>query len=343
VDDTGNVYLLDAQLSQIYVFTSDGAYVRTIGRKGEGPGEFRRSGHMFLTGQGNIAVLQRTPGKIIQLTPGGEALGNYALPLNERESQFMLDGGGVSGRDLVLDLTEFTSEDTGIRFIQRLVRIGRNGDITATYARKERILERSNPVIKEKESAKVLWAMSDDGRVFTNDSYDAYSINMYDRSGELERVIERDYKNHKRSAEEKKRRTPRKVARGSYRTRQTKLIVSDTARDIRAMYTRDDGTLWVISSRGVADAPERAFATFDVFDRSGRFIRQVSIVCGGNYEDDLIYFIKDRLYVVKGFNSGRDAMLAAFFSTDDKDDGEEEPEPLSVVCFDLNDTIAVAK
>lgn len=343
VDDTGNVYLLDAQLNQIYVFTSNGVYVRTIGCEGEGPGEFRRSAHMFLNPQGNIAVMQRTPGKIVQLTPDGDALDNYAIPRSEGGSQFALDGGGLSGGELVLAMTEFIPEESRIRLNQRLVGIGRNGEITATYARKERTIERSNPMVTEAEGARILWAVSDDGRVFTNDSFDEYTINVYDSSGELERVIERDYKHYKRNAEEMRCRIPRKIVRNGKHIRQTRLIISETARDIRAMYTREDGTLWVISSRGVADAPNGAFATFDVYDRLGRFTRQVSLLCGCNYEDDLICFIKDRLYVVKEFKSGRDAMLAAFFSSDDKNDEEEKPEPLSVVCFDLNETVDVAR
>jgi hypothetical protein len=336
VDDNGNVYMLDAQLSQIYVFTSDGAYVRTIGRDGGGPGEFRRSGHMFLTPRGNIAVLQRMPAKIIQLTPSGDALNNYAIPRNESGLQLALDGGGLSGGELVLAVTEFTSEVTRIRLNQRLLGIGKNGEITATFAQKERIIERSNPVVTEEESARILWATSGDGRVFTNNRFDAYIIYVYDYSGGLDRIIERDYKHHKRSEEEKWRRTPRKVFRDGKNRGQTKLVISDTARDIRAMYTRDDGTLWVMSSRGAADAPEGAFAKFDVYDRSGRFTRQETIVCSGNFEDDLIYFVKDRLYVVKGFKSGRDAMLAAFFNSDDRNDEDNEPEPLSVVCYDLS-------
>ena len=58
-DSEGNVYLLDMQLSQVYVYSSDGEYLNTIGREGEGPGEFRRAGDMFIAPDGNVAVMQR--------------------------------------------------------------------------------------------------------------------------------------------------------------------------------------------------------------------------------------------------------------------------------------------
>jgi hypothetical protein len=40
VDDDGRIYVLDRQVEQIQVFAGDGSYVRTIGGKGRGPGEF---------------------------------------------------------------------------------------------------------------------------------------------------------------------------------------------------------------------------------------------------------------------------------------------------------------
>ena len=40
VDDSGSIYVLDQQDSHIKVFDKDGRFVRTIGRRGQGPGEF---------------------------------------------------------------------------------------------------------------------------------------------------------------------------------------------------------------------------------------------------------------------------------------------------------------
>ena len=41
VDDDHNVYVLDGQARHVRVFDSDGTYVKTLGRDGEGPGEFK--------------------------------------------------------------------------------------------------------------------------------------------------------------------------------------------------------------------------------------------------------------------------------------------------------------
>lgn len=54
VDETGRVYVVDSKPAVIKVFAPDGSLVRTIGREGEGPGEFRagfiavRDGHVVI-------------------------------------------------------------------------------------------------------------------------------------------------------------------------------------------------------------------------------------------------------------------------------------------------------
>jgi hypothetical protein len=40
VDKDGNIYVLDEQAGNIKIFDGDGAFIRTIGQKGQGPGEF---------------------------------------------------------------------------------------------------------------------------------------------------------------------------------------------------------------------------------------------------------------------------------------------------------------
>ena len=41
VDETGRIYALDSKEANVKVFDWDGNYIRTIGRKGQGPGEFQ--------------------------------------------------------------------------------------------------------------------------------------------------------------------------------------------------------------------------------------------------------------------------------------------------------------
>ena len=71
VDDDRNVYVLDTQAQHVRVFDSAGVYLRTLGRRGEGPGEFRFAEAVALLPDGRLVV--RDPGnqRIEVFGPGG--------------------------------------------------------------------------------------------------------------------------------------------------------------------------------------------------------------------------------------------------------------------------------
>jgi len=50
VDDAGSFYVLDGRSSHVKVFDASGRYVRTIGRAGQGPGEFEQPMNLSFNG-----------------------------------------------------------------------------------------------------------------------------------------------------------------------------------------------------------------------------------------------------------------------------------------------------
>lgn len=54
LDDAGRVYVLDGQARNIRVFDSDGAYIETAARRGEGPGELRNAFSVAVLPDGRI-------------------------------------------------------------------------------------------------------------------------------------------------------------------------------------------------------------------------------------------------------------------------------------------------
>jgi sugar lactone lactonase YvrE len=74
VDDGGSVYILDSGNQRIQVFGSDGKYLRTIGRRGQGPGEFESLNSINFDSQGNFHVLDSAQRRIQVFTPRGEVL-----------------------------------------------------------------------------------------------------------------------------------------------------------------------------------------------------------------------------------------------------------------------------
>ncbi|MCH7549815.1 MAG: hypothetical protein IH969_09820 [Candidatus Krumholzibacteriota bacterium] len=339
-DGAGNLYLLDSQLSQVMVFSPDGELLRTIGREGEGPGEFRRAGDLFFTPRGELAVMQRMPGRIVLLTTEGEPAGLFPLPEELTGGPVHFGGGALAGNDVVIATRQFARRETGFEVTHSLIRVTPDGRKAATYFERSARHDMANFVFDERKDAEVLWTADARGNVYTNDNFDAYSINVFQPDGSLARVIEREYEHRKRSAQEKEDNRPRVMIRHGNRRVEADAKVSDTDRDVLSLFTRDDGTLWVLSSRGANDTASGVIATFDVYDAAGRFQRQVMVRGEGNYSDDGIHFVGDRLFVVLGLRSAQSAMRGG---EDGEEVDEEDARPMAVICYDIGGIVEAGR
>lgn len=112
VDDLGRIWVLDRQASELRVFDRSGAHVRTVGRTGSGPEEFRQPVHVDVGPDGRIWVTDplnarlsvfdtagihlesvRVPGGFVMLPwPGGfDGKGRYYAPVVMYEPEFHVD------------------------------------------------------------------------------------------------------------------------------------------------------------------------------------------------------------------------------------------------------------
>jgi len=78
VDSQSNIYVLDSGNHRIQKFDKNGNYLQTIGRKGEGPGEFMRPFNIFLDEQGNIYVMELR--KLNLFDSKGNYIKSFVLP-----------------------------------------------------------------------------------------------------------------------------------------------------------------------------------------------------------------------------------------------------------------------
>ena len=332
IDDQGNVYALDMQLSQIHVFDRDGHLLRTIGREGEGPGEFRRASGMFLTPEGNVAVIQQMPGRLILLTPDGKPAGDFAGAKGTDGGMIAYFDGARAGDAIVLNTRQFSRSESKFTIQRALLMVGPAGETRATLfetASEQDIASMMN--LDEKDMRLLLWAAGKDGRVYTSENFDAYRIKVHSPSGKLERVIEREYTHRQRSKAEMEENKPRVMMRGAGGQRmQPQIKSSPTDRDILRILPREDGSLWVLSSRGGNGQPKGTMATFDVFDAQGHFVRTLALRVPGDFKQDEFYIVRDRLVVVRSARSARDALMGG---DDDGGGDEADVEPVSLVAF----------
>jgi hypothetical protein len=69
-----HIYVTDRQVGALRVYDWDGRYVRDIGRKGQGPGEFQSAGSVGVDGEGRIWLDDMLGARVLVFTRAGDPL-----------------------------------------------------------------------------------------------------------------------------------------------------------------------------------------------------------------------------------------------------------------------------
>ncbi len=335
-DDEGNFYMLDSQLLEVQVYSPDGEYLRTIGREGEGPGEFRLAFNLLRLPSGNIGVLQAFPSKIIGLTPDGDPADGFELPKGESETGFkVLFQAQSAGDDVAVVYGFNVPSESG--FIQKGIGslFGPSGDNERMLYSQDSGMNAADPKIAEVEwdTFRNRWSAGRDGRVYSAVDFGEYKVNVWNNDGKLSHVINREYPPHKRDQEELDR--VMEIYKGF--TRQIpipniKYEIEDDWNPIQALSARDDGTLWVQTSRGAWDVEDGELGHWDVFDKNGKLTRQVILEGQGDPQADGYFFVGDKLFVVTDW---LDALMALQGGAGAADEADDDAAPMEIICYQL--------
>jgi hypothetical protein len=337
-DEAGNIYILDSQLCEVRVYAPDGRKLKTLFRQGEGPGEVVQPRNLALLGDGSVGVLREVPGTLIRVDRDNNPLDNVQVHKPGRQGLIILDGCFAGGSTLAFSGTHILRTEQNIQERVNLLGIfSLAGDEIARLAEEPNRRDYTNFVLSErKELPAFFWAtcVGPDGRVYTAPDRDRYAIKVFSPEGQLTRVIEREYEPYRRSAEEQQRLHDafELIVRGAdieigIEIEEYEYTIATMQHGVRV---REDNTLWVLPGRGLRDQPPGVMLTFDVFDPTGRFVKQVSYACPGNGVWDGFFFVgSDRVVVVTGHV---EAVLAQYGSgTSSYDDGQTAS--MEVICY----------
>jgi hypothetical protein len=331
VDAEGNVFVLDRQLTEVSMFSADGEYLGPVGREGEGPGEYSRVGDLFVSRPGELGVVQRMPGRIVSVRSDGTPGQDILIPEAFRSAPAYFYGAARAGTGLVLSARQLSRTGEGVRMTTALIRVGADGEEVARLVERTQVRDMAALELDEKTEAEVVWAADEYGSVYLNEDFDAYEIAVYAPDGSMVRTIRRDFEHRQRTEREKELNTPRmRIRRREGGGRSLVGTPSPTDRDVQAIFPRPDGTVWVLNSRGAFDVPEGVLASFDVFDQSGDFVRQIAVRGEGSFREDGFHLIGDRLFVTRGFQAALRAERGLASEDEDLD-----AEPMSVICYEL--------
>ena len=332
----GNIYVLDLKMLDIKVISPAGAHVRTIGREGEGPGEFRRPNGIAFLPDATLGVAQLSPGKLIGLHLDGKAAHDMRpAAVVGNAGTIVLTGVYSGGGNLVLSGYEVVTDEKKqemqrVFFVRRYASDGTPGQTYFTST--SRLVFGAETIIHESDVDTPVSriAVDSSGRVYIAEGRESYDISVYRPDGGLERTVGRKFESLKRNGLGKS--LARNVLAASYRRIPgVKIEVSELEADIQRIRVADDGLIWVQSSRDVFEQPNGVFAGWDVFSLKGEYLRHVEIEAPGSpVFDDMI--LTDDGYVLMVTNLTDHWLVNAGLPSAAKYIGREGQD-LEIVCY----------
>ena len=126
----GSTLVLDGQAFALRQYDAKGVYVRTIGRRGQGPGEYTRPSRIAALPDGRILLVDGGTGRINVYSPSGESVATWALTTA---------GIRVLPTDIRVDTTGTTvvtvsATRDGVSSGPRLLRLAPDGRVVDTVA-----------------------------------------------------------------------------------------------------------------------------------------------------------------------------------------------------------------
>jgi len=271
-DADDNVYLLDAQLCEVPVFSPDGELIKTLSREGEGPGENQEPVDLTMMPDGTLGIMQRFPGTIVKIDLDGIPVNKIPIGDTTEGGFNTLYTGRCKGDHLMMVAQHATMGDgtqTRTWYVATYDTEGR--ELHRLWSR-DSVIDFSKPVIRELDildPAMFGSAPGPDGCVYVAPHLDRYAINVYGSDGALHHVIEREYTPRKRLDLEKARIQAVFDVWASRNPAGLETQVNQVALTVANLHVTDNNHLWVETGHSGVTGPDEAFLTYDVFDPDG--------------------------------------------------------------------------
>lgn len=258
VDDEENIYILDRKASKVRVYDKNGQFLRTIGKKGQGPGEFQGPRDIYITPQKEILVNDGSTRRLLFFALDGKFLreasaGKMWLFLDPKVDS----KGNIYASFMVLD--EKPSSQLK-KFKPNLEPIS---DIT--------LLEMAKPPALDPRFPRIHWfVMENDKLIWSVQT--KYEFHILNAEGKLVRKIVKDY-DPVDFTEEDKERVLERLYGGKPPPSNVKLEWPKNQLAFMDVTVDDQGRLFVKTYERKEGDKETSY--YDVFDREGRYIAKV--------------------------------------------------------------------
>jgi len=101
MDAAGNIYILDSGNQRIQKFSPEGKYLATIGRKGQGPGEFSSPASLDVDSKGYLYIFDPAQRRLQILTPEGKEFKTVLDVKQDLDKVRLLKSGRLAGQSRI--------------------------------------------------------------------------------------------------------------------------------------------------------------------------------------------------------------------------------------------------
>jgi hypothetical protein len=276
VDGEGRTYIIDRADANVRVFDGNATYSKTIGRKGQGPGETQMPVFVQITSRDEVfiydyasprAVYYSLDGRFLRQTPAGHPL--LPLKLDSR--------GNLVGFEIL------APPPRGGKILKKYDPIF---NLLATFAREEsgkpRVFEIGRPALYGcvTPGDNVVWGNSE-----------TYLLHVLNSKGELVRTIEREYDPVKITSNDREecQKKYAELLRAGF-----EIVFHDHFPAFGGIFADDGGRLFVKTYERAEGAAGSFF--YDVFDPEGRYEAKVPLAmdlsAGSVWRNHKLYVIE---------------------------------------------------
>ena len=282
-DQDENIYVLDSDANNIKKFDSNGRFIKTIGREGQGPGEFNRPYYLTYS-KDRLVVWDLMNRRLCAFTPEGKFIKSSNIPYDEGSVRKLRS---LPTGEIVVEKEKSFRREPDKPQICTIELYSRDLEYVRTIY--ERSLWRKK-YVRTKEfgistlyfpySPSVHWDVSPEGKIIIGFS-EKYELEVYDRDGKKRGIFQHSYEPVKVTEKDKRAyfnslefyRAGAKLDEiPDYITKETQFPTNMPAFD--NVLIDSEGNILVVLYSDNEDENEK---TIDVFDQNGKFISSVQI------------------------------------------------------------------
>jgi len=284
MDEDGKIYVAEGASAHIRLFDENGKYLRSLGRKGQGPGEFQMPIYVQITSQNEIMVHDYMAQRLNFFSLDG----NYLRQMSTTATRNPFIPIKMDSYGNLIVMAAFAPPPVGGK---QLKMYDKNLDLVMMIAEEERDMRKTFDIGKPtwycdvSQNDKIVWGHSND-----------YLLQILNHAGKLIKKITREY-------------DPVEITDGDKKKYETmyagplnmglKIQFRDHYPAFGDISVDDEERIFVKTYERIEDTNEHFY--FDVFDREGKYLAKVPIRANLNRISE---WRRDKLYTIEEDEGG---------------------------------------